>query len=215
MGSGQHRYSRSAPTWPAMRTVDSTSCRVNSAARLFASAMNRAGPCQPSKSKSPGFGWDIWLARAGELGLPTPEEFFVELVCVGGHESFAAYAELMELLAVPYSIVADGPAFVAAGPLTRLPGGGPDASVDATEFAQVRQWWSQHRVHTLAEVFGTGGDHGGEVEAFFSRTDSTVWDEICARPRSGRGKQLRRVSSRAACRCRPRSARSGPVCSVT
>jgi hypothetical protein len=124
--------------------------------------------------------FETWLARVDELGLPTPESSHVVLLSVGGDERFPKHAHLMEVLGIPYAIVADGPAFVSDKALSKLPHPAPVPADPANEsFAEAASRWKPYRVRTLATEFGTGDRKGfGEIEAFFEAVDAPVWAEL-------------------------------------
>ncbi|MDG4820209.1 MULTISPECIES: TOPRIM nucleotidyl transferase/hydrolase domain-containing protein [unclassified Micromonospora] len=124
--------------------------------------------------------FETWLARVDKLGLPTPESSHVVFLSVGGDERFVKYSQLMEVLGVPYAIVADGPAFTPGKALARLPVPAP-APVDPTNesFVEAANRWAPYRVRTLATEFGTGDRKGyGEIEVFFQAVDAPVWAEL-------------------------------------
>jgi energy-coupling factor transporter ATP-binding protein EcfA2 len=126
---------------------------------------------------------ETWLAGADEYGLVTPDSAHVIFIEVGGHEEFTKYAHLMTQLGVQYAIVADGPAFEAPKILSKLPNSAPPAATDHEEtFEEARSRWANYRVHTLADQFGTSGDKGGEIEAYFARVNPEVWAELNAAP---------------------------------
>jgi hypothetical protein len=124
--------------------------------------------------------FETWLSRSGEHGLPTPESSHVVFLSVGGDERFAKHARLMEILGIPYAIVADGPAFDNDKALSKLPDAAPAPADPNTEsFMEAVTRWEPYRVRTLATEFGTGSRRGrGEIEAFFESVDTTVWEEV-------------------------------------
>jgi hypothetical protein len=124
--------------------------------------------------------FETWLARVAVPGLPTPESSHVVFLSVGGDERFAKHAQLMEVLGIPYAIVADGPAFAAGKALSKLPHPAPEPAEPASEsFTQAASRWDAHRVRTLAREFGTGDRKGrGEIEAFFETVNPTLWAEL-------------------------------------
>jgi hypothetical protein len=128
--------------------------------------------------------FETWLARADDHKLPTPESSHIVFLSVGGDERFRKHAQLMELLSVPYAIVADGPAFAPGGPLSKLPRQAPLPADPLTEgFAEAVSTWESHGVFTLASELGTGDRKGcGEIEAFFEAIDASLWATLCDEP---------------------------------
>lgn len=129
----------------------------------------------------------VWLDNPDRLrGLPTPEVAHVAIVATGSDSAFAKHVRLMDAFGVPVVILADGPAFRPRGPLTKIPKAAPPAAdPEAETFAEAANRWKGHRVRTLADTFGSGGDKAGEIEAFFAKTDREAWDQVCAEPDRG------------------------------
>lgn len=124
--------------------------------------------------------FEVWLAQADTRGLPTPQSAHVVFLSVGGDERFPKFARLMGELAVPYAIIADGPALHATGSLSKLPTPAPEGP-PGESFEDARKRWAAHRVHTLATEFGISPDHGkGEIEAFLQRVDPQAWADVTA-----------------------------------
>ncbi|MEV4621194.1 AAA family ATPase [Asanoa sp. NPDC049573] len=124
--------------------------------------------------------FETWLSRIDRPGHPTPEYAHVVFLSVGGDERFAKHAYLLKALGIPYAIVADGPAFASGKALSKLPDPAPDPADPTTEsFSEAASRWEPYRVLTLATEFGTGERKGhGEIEAFFSSVDATLWAEL-------------------------------------
>lgn len=130
----------------------------------------------------------VWFDQVDELSLPTPSDLHVALLSVDGDSRFAKYAELMDILGVPYAIVADGPAMRGGGRLSKLPDPAPDPD-DATDetFVDAVARWAPFRVRTLADRFGDDGSKTGEIEAAFARYDAKAWAEISRGDKPRRG----------------------------
>ena len=117
--------------------------------------------------------FEVWFASPG-LGLPTAEDGHIALMPVDGHRGFAAYVRLMRELGVPWTALADGPAFRAGGPLDDIDGARPTPS-GPDSFADATARWHACGVFTLADDFHDDRSKKGEIEAFFERTDATAW----------------------------------------
>jgi hypothetical protein len=87
--------------------------------------------------------FETWLAHADEHDMPTPESSHVVFLSVGGDERFAKHAHLMEMLRVPYAIVADGAAFAPGGALSKLPHPAPPRSAAGAGRCRSSRRWSR------------------------------------------------------------------------
>ncbi|GAA1662542.1 AAA family ATPase [Catellatospora bangladeshensis] len=117
-----------------------------------------------------------WLADGAMTNdgqrLPSPGERNIAFVAGGGDSTFGSLAGLADELGVPWAIVTDGPAMQPASNLAKqltklrrtVPLGG-------STLTDVVNGWAKVGVHTLADQFGADGTKGGEIEAFFQRTD--------------------------------------------
>lgn len=172
-----HRKGRTVTHLPRMEEVTDADLRVLLGQSQIRDLLFAAGVVLvEGATEVDAFG--VWLATAGGDRLPTPESAHVVFLSVGGDTGFPKHARLMDRLGVPYAIVADGPAFRADGPLSRMPSSEVPEDVDQSEFYQIAHRWADRRVRTLATVFGHDGTKAGEIEAFFKQVDPEVWADV-------------------------------------
>lgn len=113
----------------------------------------------------------VWL-DAVDNGAPTPDERNVVFLSVDGQNSFGQFVDLARRLAVPWVIVADGPALRPGSTMAdQLHALGIKIPSASATFEEARAAWSAEGVYTLAEQFGDDGSKTGEIEVFLERID--------------------------------------------
>jgi hypothetical protein len=147
-------------------------------ALLFA---NRAILCEGSTEAG---ALSQWWSDTSSLQLPTPEAANMPIVDVGGDNGFGAYIEYLDAFAIPWAVIADGPALrrdsVLAKQLSKL-GHLPSQQPPTDEsFAGWRTYWSVAGVFTLADQFGDDSSRAGEFEAYLDRLDSRLLADVHA-----------------------------------
>jgi hypothetical protein len=123
-----------------------------------------------------------WWASAyppGQQGLATAN---VPFISVGGHLGFGRYVKFLDTYAIPWAIVADGPALRRSSALYtdllkrgRWPGRPEPAGNDG--FPLWAKFWEATGVLTLARDFGDAGGKEGEIEVFLGTVDADLLAE--------------------------------------
>lgn len=109
----------------------------------------------------------------------------LQLFDVASDKNFGAHVSLLNAFSIPWSIVCDGPVLSPKREvplLEQLRGAGLtlDPPSDDAPFEEWKAFWESHGVFTVADRFGglTDKDKSGEIEAFFSRIDSALWQQM-------------------------------------
>jgi hypothetical protein len=120
-----------------------------------------------------------WWNRARATGLPDPSTANVSFVSVYGHSGYGRFMRFLDAFAIPWAIVADGPALRIGQKLSvdlKEQGHWPKHPEpdNADDFGQWRDFWEHIGVFTLAKQFGDDGSKGGELEALLQQIDPNL-----------------------------------------
>jgi hypothetical protein len=123
-----------------------------------------------------------WWGNAYPPGRSGLETGNVPFISVGGHTGFGRYIRFLDAYAIPWVIVADGPAL---RPGVTLPSDlrklhhwpdGPEPG-DRGDFEGWARFWETAGVFTLARQFGDDGGKEGEIEVLLRKTDAGLLAE--------------------------------------
>ena len=117
-----------------------------------------------------------WWHKARAAGLPDLGAANVSFISVSGHSGYGRYIRFLDAFAIPWAVVADGPALRKGQKLPfdlRELGHWPELPepADTEDFTQWRGFWEQAGVFTLADQFGDDGSKRGELEALLEQID--------------------------------------------
>ncbi len=136
-----------------------------------------------------------WWHNARTSRLPNPAAANVSFVSVYGHSGYGRYIRFLDTFAIPWAIVADGPALRKGEKLShdlRELGHWPTEPepTDVQDFTQWREFWEHAAVFTLAGQFGDDGSKRGELEALLQQIDPTLLAQAIkesggSKPRAG------------------------------
>ena len=137
-----------------------------------------------------------WWHNARAAGLPDPAAANVSFISVPGHSGYGPYIMFLDAFAIPWAIVADGPALRSGQKLPldlRELGHWPELPepADIEDFTQWRSFWEHTGVFTLAGQFGDDGSKRGELEALLEQIDP----ELLARANQASGKSKPRAGA--------------------
>ncbi|MFD7679197.1 AAA family ATPase [Streptomyces sp. NPDC060187] len=128
-----------------------------------------------------GWWWQDGAASAASLD---PQGANIAMIDVGGDNNFGGYVNYLEAFQIPWTAVADGPAFQPTSGLSRqlnnlglAPADGrPDP--DNEDFSAWRAYWNRAGVFTVADTFGGDPEKSGEFEAFLERQNSALLTQM-------------------------------------
>jgi hypothetical protein len=136
-----------------------------------------------------------WWHNARAAGLPDPSASNISFISVPGHSGYGRYIRFLDAFAIPWVILADGPALRNGQKLSldlRELGHWPGVSEpgDPRDFNQWQSFWEHVGVFTLATQFGDDGSKGGEFEALLERVDPELMNSANregggSKPRAG------------------------------
>ena len=137
-----------------------------------------------------------WWHNARATGLPDPAAANISFISVSGHSGYGRYIMFLDAFAIPWAIVADGPALRNGQKLPldlRELGHWPELPepADIEDFTQWRSFWEHAGVFTLADQFGDDGSKSGELEALLEQIDP----ELLARANQESGKSKPRAGA--------------------
>jgi hypothetical protein len=117
-----------------------------------------------------------WWQSPQASTLPGPATASVSFISADGHNGYGRYIRLLDAFAIPWAIIADGPALRKGSKLSdeiRDQGHWPPAAEpdDEQDFDQWRRFWEHTGVFTLASQFGDDGAKGGEFEALLEQVN--------------------------------------------
>ncbi len=122
-----------------------------------------------------------WWSDLDEADLPPWETVNIHMVSVGGDSGFGTFVDCLERFAIPWAIIADGPALArSSGLATQLNRFGlrpSDLPKNGEDFAACKEAWRRYGVFTLAEQFGAGGSKGGEIEAYLKGLNPELYED--------------------------------------
>jgi hypothetical protein len=138
-----------------------------------------------------------WWHKAAAAGLPDPSAANVSFISVYGHNGYGRYIRFLDAYAIPWAIVADGPALRNGRKLSldlQEQGHWPkDPEPGNThDFTQWRNFWEHTGVFTLADQFGDDGTKRGELEALLQQIDPQLLEQ--AMKESGSSSELEHTS---------------------
>jgi hypothetical protein len=117
-----------------------------------------------------------WWRNARTGGLPDPGAASIAFTSVYGHSGYGRYIRFLDAYAIPWVIIADGPALRMGQKLPldmREYGHWPlePEPADIHDFTRWRDFWEHSGVFTLASQFGDDGSKSGELEALLHQID--------------------------------------------
>ena len=117
-----------------------------------------------------------WWRNARTGGLPDPGAANIAFTSVYGHSGYGRYIRFLDAYAIPWVIIADGPALRMGQKLPldmREHGHWPlePEPADIHDFTRWRDFWEHSGVFTLASQFGDDGSKSGELEALLHQID--------------------------------------------
>jgi hypothetical protein len=123
-----------------------------------------------------------WWHNARASGLPDLATTNVSFTSVYGHSGYGRYIRFLDAFAIPWVVIADGPALRKGSKLSldiQEQGHWPQQPEPSSvmDFPQWRDFWEHAGIFTLANHFGDDGTKGGELETLLKRIDPDLLAE--------------------------------------